>query len=103
MDTKNVFYYSWYCPDNYTFVKAGIVAVNKDNYNEETFVAGSADSNVYDRNPDAANNIPANTFTWTKSNVASGQTWVAKAYVQYKDSSGTIITVYSPVVEAVKD
>ncbi len=100
---KNVFTYSWYCPEEYTFVKAGIVAVNKDNYNESTFVAGSADSNVYDRSPSGDELIPVNTFTWTKSNVTSGQTWMAKAYVQYRDADGNIVTVYSDVVEATKD
>ncbi len=100
---KNVFTYSWYCPEEYTFVKAGIVAVNKDNYNEATFVAGSSDVNVYDRSPSGANLIPVNTYTWTKSNVTSGQTWMAKAYVQYRDAQGNVITVYSDVVEATKD
>ncbi len=100
---KNVFYYSWYCPDSYTFVDAGVVAVNKDNYNEATFVAGSSDSNVYDRGPSGANIKPVNTYSWTKSNITSGQTWMAMAYVQYKDASGSIITVYSDVIEATKD
>ncbi|MBQ4568933.1 MAG: InlB B-repeat-containing protein [Ruminococcus sp.] len=100
---KNVFTYSWYCPDSYSFVKAGIVAVNKDNYNEATFVAGSSDSNVYDRSPSGTNLIPVNTYTWSKSNVASGQTWMAKAYVQYRDASGQIVTVYSDTAEATKD
>ncbi|MBQ4569142.1 MAG: leucine-rich repeat protein [Ruminococcus sp.] len=100
---KNVFTYSWYCPEEYTFVKAGIVAVNKDNYNEATFVAGSSDANVYDRSPSGDNLKPVNTFTWTKSNVASGQTWVAKAYVQYRDAEGQLITVYSDMVEATKE
>ncbi len=100
---KNVFYYSWYCPEEYTFVKAGVVAVNKDNYNEATFVAGSSDSNVYDRSPSGTNLKPVNTFTWTKSNVTSGQTWMAKAYVQYRDAQGEVITVYSDVVKATKD
>ncbi len=100
---KNVFYYSWYCPEEYTFVKAGLVAVNKSNYNEDTFVAGSSDSNVYDRSPSGANLIPVNTFSWTKSNVTSDQIWMAKAYVQYRDTEGSIVTVYSDVVEAAKD
>ncbi len=100
---KAVFTYSWYCPEGYTFVKAGIVAVNKDNFNEATFVAGTTDSNVYDRSPNAANNISVNTYTWTKSSVTSGQTWVARAYVQYRDASGQIQTVYSDIFEATKD
>ena len=100
---KNVFTYSWYCPEAYTFVKAGLVAVNKSNYNEDTFVAGSADANVYDRSPSGANLIPVNTYTWTKSNVSSGQTWVARAYVQYRNAEGSVVTVYSDVLEATKD
>ncbi len=100
---KNIFGYSWYCPDTYTFVDAGIIAVNKDNYNEDTFVVGSTDGNVYDRGPSGTDIKPINTFTWTKSNVASGQTWRAMAYVQYRDASGSIVTVYSDVVEATKD
>ncbi len=100
---KNVFYYSWYCPEEYTFVKAGILAVNKDNYNEDTFVAGTEDGNVYDRSPSGTNLKPVNTFSWNKSNVTPGQTWVGKAYVQYRDASNQIITVYSSVVEATKE
>ncbi len=102
VEGKNVFYFSWYCPEEYTFIKAGILAVNKDNYNESTFIAGTSDGNVYDRNPSGTNKA-INSLSWTKSNVTSGQTWVAKAYVQYKDASGSIITVYSDVVEATKD
>ena len=103
VEGKNVFTYSWYCPDSYSFVKAGIVAVNKDNYNEATFVAGSSDSNVYDRSPNSANNVPVNTYTWSKSNVTSGQTWMARAYVQYRDANGDLQTVYSDIAEATKD
>ena len=100
---KAVFTYSWYCPEGYTFVKAGLVAVNKDNFNEATLVAGTTDSNVYDRSPNATNNIPVNTYTWSKSNVFSGQTWVARAYVQYRDAEGQIQTVYSDIIEATKE
>ncbi len=100
---KNVFYYSWYCPSEYEFVDAGILAVNKNNYNEDTFYIGTTDSNVFDRGPSGANLIPANTYSWTKSNVTSGQTWMAMAYVQYKDADGNIITVYSDIVETTKE
>ena len=100
---KAVFTYSWYCPEGYTFVKAGLVAVNKDNFNEATFVAGTTDSNVYDRSPNSANNISVNTYTWTKSSVMSGQTWVARAYVQFRDANGQVQTVYSDIVEATKE
>ncbi len=98
---KNVFYFSWYCPQGYTFVKSGILAVNKDYYNEETFVAGTSDSNVYDRSPSGTNK-PDGSVSWTKSSVTDGQTWVACAYVQYKDAKGSVITVYSELREATK-
>ncbi len=102
VEGKNVFYFSWYCPEEYSFVKAGILAVNKDNYNESTFAAGTSDGNVYDRNPSGTNKA-INSVSWTKSSVTSGQTWVAKAYVQYRDADGALVTVYSDVVEATKD
>ena len=101
VEGKDVFYYSWYVPSEYTFVKVGIIAVNKANYNEATFVAGTSDSNVYDRSPGSPSTSGA--FSWTKSNVAAGQTWVAKAYVQYRDAQGQLVTVYSDMVEATKD
>lgn len=99
---KNIFYYSWYCPANYTFVKSGIVVVNKKNHSESTFTAGTLDTNVYDRSPAGEELKPVGSYSWTKSNVATGDTWMAKAYVQYKDASGKVITVYSDVVEATK-
>ena len=101
IETKNVFYYSWYCPEGYDFVKAGILAVNKDNYKEDTFVAGTDDSNVYDRSP-SGTILREGSTSWSKSNVTPGQTWVAKAYVQYRNAQGNIVTVYSEMVEATK-
>ncbi len=100
---KITFSYGWHCVDNLEFVKAGILAVNKDNYDEATLVADTEDSNVYERNPSGEYLIPANLFSWTKSSVASGDTWVAKAYVQYKDANGELQTVYSDLVEATKE
>jgi len=99
VEGKNVFYYSWYLPSEYTFVKVGILAVNKDNYNEATFKAGTTDSNVYERFPTQSASGAA---SWTKSSVSEGQTWVAKAYVQYRSASGELVTVYSDMVEATK-
>lgn len=99
---KNIFTYSWYCPEEYEFVKAGILAVNKDNYREDTFYAGTSDGNVYDRTPSAGSIAAQGSATWTKSAVTTGQVWLAAAYVQYRDISGEIITVYSELADAVK-
>lgn len=106
VESKNVFYYSWYVPVeemNVTFVKAGVLAVNKDNYTGSNLYVGTTDMNVYDRFPSGANLKPVNSYSWTKGSVVAGQTWVAKAYVQYKTAEGNIITVYSDVIEATKE
>ena len=102
---KNVFYYSWYVPVEkmgVTFVKAGVLAVNKENYTGENLYVGTADSNVYDRSPSGANLKPINSYSWTKGSVAAGDTWVAMAYVQYRTADGVLHTIYSDVVEATK-
>ncbi len=99
---KNLFYCSWYVPKEYTLHKAGIVAVNKSNYNESTFNVATDDSNVYVRYSSSTNST--GTFCWTKGNVMSGDEWVARAFVQYVDSTtNEIVTVYSDLAEAVKE
>ena len=103
--TKNSFHISWDVPEEeagLTYIAAGIVAVNKAYYKEETLVVGSTDTNVYDRRPTTTSNTASNSFVWTKSNVAPGDVWVAKAYVQYKDSNGKLYTIYTDLVEVVK-
>ncbi|MDO4419569.1 MAG: starch-binding protein, partial [Ruminococcus sp.] len=107
-DTTNATYYSWYVPTTQMgikYVKNGVISVNKKNYNEATFVAGSTDSNVYDRGPTGTEAVPVGSRSWTKSNVAVGDTWMSRAYVQYTidgDPTGTVYTVYSDIVEATR-
>jgi len=105
LGSSNVFYFSWYVPEEelgITFVDAGILAINKDFYDESKFTVGSGLANMYDRGPSGANIKPINSFSWTKTNVPAGQTWVAKAYVQYRTADGELHTIYSPLVEATK-
>ncbi len=102
---KNVFYYSWYVPEKelgITYTKSGILAVNKDYYTGSNLVVGTSDTNVYDRSPSGSAVSPVNAYTWTKANVTLGQTWVAIAYVQYIDSNGETMIVYSDIVEVTK-
>ena len=107
IDTKDVFYFSWYVPEeemNVTYVTAGLIFTNKIYYDEETFVSG-AGGNVLEKTfvEGDANNIPQNTYTVTKANVSAGETWVAMAYVKYIDNeTNETITVYSELVEATK-
>ena len=109
-DSTNATIFSWYVAEEelgIKFVKSGMVSVNKNNYNEATFVAGTTDANVYDRGPKigTTDNVPVGAYSWTKSNVQSGDTWMSRAYVQYTiegDTSGTVYTVYSDIVEATR-
>jgi len=101
---KNIFYYSWFVPEDelgVEFVTAGILAVDKNNYTGENLEIGTADTNVYNR---AALNATENgVYSWTKTKVQEGDTWVAKAYVQYRvKGSDEIIVVYSDIVEVTK-
>ena len=99
--TYGTFNFSWYVPEaeGITFMAAGLVAVNKANYNESTFVHGTSDTNVWDRAATGAES--SGLYNWTGP-VMSGQTWVAKAWVQYKVAEGNVQTVYSTLLEVVK-
>ena len=105
-DTKNVFYYSWSVPETelgVTYITAGILATNKVNYTGENLVVGTADASVYNRVPSDSYKVSEGAYTWTKKNISTGDTWVARAYVQYRDNAtGEIYVVYSDVVEATK-
>ncbi|MBQ7999994.1 MAG: InlB B-repeat-containing protein [Ruminococcus sp.] len=104
---KNIFYFSWCVPEEelgVTYVKSGILAMNKNGYTGDNLVVGTTDENVYDRSPAGTTSATAvNSYTWTKSDVTLGQTWVARAYVQYKNAAGETLIVYSDVVEATKE
>ena len=105
-ETKNIFYYSWSVPAEelgITYITAGILATNKVNYTGENLVVGTADASVYNRIPSDSYKVAEGAYTWTKKNISTGDTWVARAYVQYKDNAtGEIFVVYSDVVEATK-
>lgn len=99
--TSNTILFSWNVPEQetgYTFVKAGILLVRYDNYNEATFEVGTSDSKVTQYSPKTEFQIPANVFSVNKSGVNSGDTWVVKAWVQYLDTNGELCVAYSDVV-----
>ena len=47
-------------------------------------------------------NSKAGSYSVTIPNVADGETWVAKSFVQYKDAQGVLRVVYSDLTEATK-
>ena len=101
---KVAFTYTWNVPaeSGNTFVKAGIILVNKDNYNAETFYHGTADGNVTDYAPGQTVQISANTWTTNKSGINPGDTWIGACWVIYTDADGVEQTVYSDLVEVTK-
>ena len=97
--TYGTFNFSWFVPEKYTFMASGLIAINQDYYKEDTFYHGTTDTNVWDRS--AANATASGTYNWTGP-VMGGQTWFAKAWVQYADADGNVQTVYSDMLEVVK-
>lgn len=96
------FVLSWYVPEEYNYVQGGIVAVDKVSYSESTFYANSTASGMYTRGPSGANNTAIGGYTWNKKDINYGDTWVAKAYIQYKDATGQVVTVYGDTYEYTK-
>ncbi|MBQ9743402.1 MAG: hypothetical protein IJV88_07105 [Ruminococcus sp.] len=95
--------FSWCVPEdqnNLQFVGAGMIATNKNTYKAETFYHGTTDSSVYDR---LVVDDQAIGSAFYIGPVASGETWMARAWVQYTDASGQLYTVYSDLFEATKD
>ena len=82
-------------PEGCTINKAGIIATNiegvgtsGDGFNADTaaYVRGNAwTGNAY-------------RFTWTKSKVASNETWYVRAHLVYTDAEGNVHTVYGDMV-----
>ncbi len=96
--------FSWCVPEeqnNLQFAGAGILATNKNNYNEETFLHGTTDTGVYDRL--VVDDKAIGSAYWIGP-VASGETWVAKAWVQYVDlNTGEMVVVHSDLFTCTKD
>ncbi len=93
--------YSWYVPEeqqNITYVNAGILFVAESDYSEETFVLNGSDK-ITTTLSNSSN--PAGTYTQGKG-MTAGQTFYAKAFVQYTDADGTPVTVYSDTLAVTK-
>ena len=101
--TPTEIYLSWYVPveeNGYTFNSAGFIMVNKINYNEDTFVLGSTDANV---RKGQTSNASINAISYTTSRIATGDTWMMRAFVQYQDENGVTHVKYSELMEVTKN
>ena len=83
-------------------VSAGLMIVNKVDYNEANFYHGTTDSKVFDRALGSTQTKDKNTTGITKSGSYYDNTYIAATFVIYKDTNGTQHTVYSEFVEVYK-
>lgn len=103
-DSNNIIF-SWSVPERETgldFVKAGILLVKEDNYNELTFEVGTKDSNVIQYYPNEQYQLSTNSYSVIKTAVNSGDAWVVKAWVQYFNTKGELCIAYSDAVVGTK-
>ena len=100
---KITYLLSWDIDDSIgTVTGVGIIIVDKDNYNEDTFVHGTTDSNVVDY---AFSNKVAQSgeYAPTKSGSLYEHTYVAAMWVQIQvEGQEEPLTVYSPIIEVYK-
>ncbi|HOJ10322.1 MAG TPA: leucine-rich repeat protein [Clostridiales bacterium] len=93
MDTENktmIFTANRYVPADYTLVESGMMLLNSNvppadelTLETENALRGRIKNDSTDQ------------FYVRKSNINTGDTWYARAYLIYQDASGNIITVYS--------
>ena len=82
---------------------AGLMVVNKNDYNEDTFYHGTTDTNVFDRALGASATLQQNTYSIGKSSSYYDNTYVACTFVVYTDATtGESVTVYSELIEVYK-
>jgi hypothetical protein len=94
---------SWNVPEAVgEFKLAGLMVVDAEDYNPDTFYHGSGDSKLFDRALSGSMLIPKNSYGITKGASYYGHTYYACTWVQYVDANGETVTVYSDMVEVQK-
>ncbi len=94
---------SWDVPEAVgEFKLAGLMVVDAEDYNADTFYHGSGDSKLFDRALSGSMLIPKNSYGITKGASYYGHTYYACTWVQYVDANGETVTVYSDIVEVEK-
>lgn len=83
-------------------VAAGITLTNEADYNENTLYHGTDDKAVFDREFSQYSLADKNTYSVVKSGSYYENTYAARAWVVYKDASGTNHTVHSDVIMVYK-
>ncbi len=81
---------------------AGLIIVNQNDYNENTFYHGSGDSKLFDRALAASEVKASNTYTIHKGSSVVGETYIATLWLIYTDVNGDSHTIYADPVTVEK-
>ncbi len=100
---SNTAVFSWSIPEQtgYTFVNAGLLLVEEENYVESEFKLDSINPDITIFTPGSKYQTSTGTHALSQ-NVAAGSVWKIKVFVQYRDLNGNLRTVYSDTVTAQK-
>ncbi len=100
----NTVYLNWNVSEatNYEFLNVGLLLVKEEDYNESIFAMGTIDPRVIQFTPAKKYQTATGVHSVTIPGVAEGETWMARAYIQYKDESGKLQVMYSDTVTATK-
>ena len=100
----NTVFFSWdSSTTDYQIINVGVLLTKKENYYSGTFGVGTIDKNVLQFVPPVSHRtFNANSYSITIPNVQVGDTWVAKSFVQYRDTEGVLRVAYSDLCEATK-
>ena len=88
-------------PEGCTIEKAGVLATNNATLGENaTLFTDTANGVLVLTKPSTSSTYR---LSWTKTNVAVGQTWYVRAYLVYTDDGGNRHTVCGPIVSQIYD
>ncbi len=101
---KITYFLSWDIDESIgTVTNAGLMIVNKNDYNADTFYHNSGDVNIFDRALGSAQISQSNSYAIIKSDSKYDNTYCACTWVQYTDAAtAETITVYSDIAEVTK-
>ncbi len=86
-------------PEGCTIITAGLVATDDATVGTNADAFNSANAKYFKSQNIEDQNVVNCRYTWTKSNVTTGDIWYLRGYVTYKDSNGNIYEVYGDIVK----
>lgn len=101
---SNTIFFSWSVPEKseFTFISAGVLFADKNNYSESTFVVGTLDRGVTQFVPAKKYQTSTGSHSITKTGVELGDEMIARAFVMYRDADGILRIAYSDTITAKK-